>query len=182
MIAQLSIFLVCASVFLSACATGAKQTLPPLQVVPQVDLKRYLGTWYEIARFPFRIQEGCVATQATYTLLEDGKIGVLNQCRKNSFDGEFSTAKGKAWVVDKETHAKLKVRFFWPFSGDYWIIDLGDHYDYAVVGYPNRKYLWILSRTPQMDETLYKQILEKLHHQHYDVSRLIKTPQVKMTP
>jgi apolipoprotein D and lipocalin family protein len=165
------------SLILLGCAAGMKQAVPPLQVVPHVDLNRYLGTWYEIARFPFRFQEGCVATQATYTLLENGKIGVLNQCRKPGFDGDLSTAKGKAWVVDKETNAKLRVRFFWPFSGDYWIIDLGENYDYAVVSQPNRKYLWILSRTPRMDETLYDQILERLRRQHYDVSKLIKTPQ-----
>ena len=162
---------------LLGCAAGRKQVKPPLQVVPHVDLVRYLGTWYEIARFPFRLQEGCVATQATYTSQEHGKIGVLNQCRKHRLDGELSTAKGRAWVVDQETNARLKVRFFWPFSGDYWIIDLGKNYDYAVVSQPSRKYLWILSRTPQMEETLYVQILERLRQQHFDVSRLIKTPQ-----
>ena len=165
--------------FLPACASGVKKNLPLLQVVARVDLNRYLGAWYEIARFPHRFQEGCVATQATYTLLEDGKIGVLNQCRKKSLDGDLSTAKGKAWVVDQETNAKLKVRFFWPFSGDYWIIDLGENYDYAVVGHPNRNYLWVLSRTPRMDETLYNRILERLRQQHYDVNKLIRTLQVK---
>jgi apolipoprotein D and lipocalin family protein len=137
------------SSILFGCATGMKQAEPPLQVVPHVDLDRYLGTWYEIARFPFRVQEGRLATQATYTLLEHGRIGVLNQCRKHGFDGALSTAKGKAWVVDKETNARLKVSLFWPFSGDYWIIDLGKNYDYVVVSQPNRKYLWILSRTPK---------------------------------
>jgi apolipoprotein D and lipocalin family protein len=138
------------SSILFGCATGMKQAEPPLQVVPHVDLDRYLGTWYEIARFPFRLQEGCVATQATYTLLEHGKIGVLNQCRKHGFDEELSTAKGKAWIVDKETNAKIKVRFFG--LQDYWIIDLGKNYDYAVVSQPEisldpQPY-------PQMDETL----------------------------
>ena len=177
MIIKLMPILGLTSLILFGCAGGMKQAAPPLEVVPHVDLERYLGTWYEIARFPFRFQEGCVATQATYTLLENGKIGVLNQCRKRGFDGDLSTAKGKAWVADKETNAKLKIRFFWPFSGDYWIIDLGENYDYAVVSQPNRKYLWILSRTPQMDGTLYDQILERLRRQHYDVSKLIKTPQ-----
>ena len=121
---KLTPILFLALVVFSGCASGMKQNIPPLQVVPRVDLNRYLGTWYEIALFPQRFQEGCVATQATYTLLEDGRIGVLNQCRKGGFEGNLSTAKGKAWVVEKETNAKLKVRFFWPFSGDYWIIDL----------------------------------------------------------
>jgi len=164
------------SVVVFACAGGMK-ALPPLQVVPHVDLNRYLGTWYEIARFPNRFQEGCVASRATYTLLEDGQIGVLNQCYRGSVQGELSSAKGKAWVVDRETNAKLKVSFFWPFSGDYWIIDLGEHYEYAVVGHPNRTYLWILSRTPEMDEALYNGLLEKLQKQGYDTSKLRRFPQ-----
>ena len=162
-------------IVLSACAAGMKQ--PPLQVVPHVDLNRYLGTWYEIARFPHRFQEGCVASRATYTLLEDGKIGVLNQCYKGGLDGELSSAKGKAWVVDPETGAKLKVSFFWPFTGDYWIIDLGENYEYAVVGHPSRTYLWILSRTPEMDEAQYNRILDRLQQQGYDTGKLIRAPQ-----
>jgi len=176
---KLTPILFLALVVFSGCASGMKQNIPPLQVVPRVDLNRYLGTWYEIARFPHHFQEGCVATQATYTLLEDGSIGVLNQCRKGGFEGNLSTAKGRAWVVEKETNAKLKVRFFWPFSGDYWIIDLGKDYDYAVVGHPNRNYLWILSRTPHMEETLYQEILQRLRQQHYDITKLVKTSQPK---
>jgi len=163
------------SIFLSsACTFKRKDLLSPLQVVPHVDLKRYVGTWHEIARYPHRFQGGCTESSATYTLLENGKIGVLNQCRKGP-DQKLSSAKGKAWVVDKETNAKLKVSFVWPFSGDYWIIDLGENYDYAVVGHPSRKYLWILSRTPQMDEVLYQRILEKLQKQSYDISKLMRT-------
>jgi apolipoprotein D and lipocalin family protein len=165
-----------ATLFLSTnCTYGRKEGVPPLEVVPHVNLERYTGTWFEIARFPHRFQEGCVASSATYTFRSDGKIEVLNQCRKGSPDGEISSARGKAWVVDKETNAKLKVSFFWPFSGDYWIIDLGEDYEYAVVGHPNRKYLWILSRTPQMEELLYQRILERLRHQSYDLSKLIYT-------
>ena len=100
------------------------QTSAPLPVVPYVDLKRYTGTWYEIARYPHRFQEGCVGSKATYTLRDDGKISVLNECYDKTFTGKIRSAKGKAWVVDKKTNAKLKVSFFWPFSGDYWIIDL----------------------------------------------------------
>lgn len=166
-------------VILLACASLKEPSAPPLEVVSYVDLKRYIGTWYEIARFPHRFQEGCVGSMATYTLLEKGKIGVLNQCYKGSLNGEISSVQGKAWVTDTKTNAKLKVRFFWPFTGDYWIIDLGESYDYAVVGHPNRNYLWILSRTPEMDEALYDRLLRKLHDQFYDVSKLIKTPQAQ---
>ena len=160
---------------LTSCASGVKQVEPPIQVVSFVDLKQYMGTWYEIARYPHRFQEGCVGTTATYSLRDDGKVDVLNQCYKGKFDGELKKAHGKAWVVEPATNAKLKVSFFWPFSGDYWIIDLGDNYEYAVVGHPDRKYLWILSRSPKMDEQIYKLILEKLKLQFYDTSKLIKT-------
>lgn len=159
----------------AACATKSTQPLPPLQVVPGVDLAKYAGTWHEIARFPHSFQEGCVGSTATYSLRDDGKIGVVNQCRKGSADGELSTAKGTAWVVDEKTNAKLKVSFFWPFSGDYWIIDLGKEYDYAVVGHPSRTYLWILSRAPAMNDPLYNEILDRLRAQSYDTTRLIRT-------
>ena len=174
-VAFISILL--ASLVIAGCAFGRKQATPPLQVVPTVDLTRYVGTWYEIARFPHRFQEGCVGSRATYSLLEDGKVGVLNECYKGGFDGPLSSAKGKAWVVDTETNAKLKVSFFWPFSGDYWIIDLGPGYEYAVVGHPSRDYLWILSRTPKMEDSTYRTILEKLQRQAYDTSRLTQTLQ-----
>ena len=143
-----------------------------LEVVPHVELKRYLGKWYEIAHLPARFQEGCTNTTATYTLSEDGSISVLNECRRS---GKVKKAKGKAKVVDKNSGAKLKVTFFWPFYGDYWIINLGKDYDYAVVGTPNRKYLWILSRTPQMDDGLFSHLIESVKSKGFDVNNLIKT-------
>jgi apolipoprotein D and lipocalin family protein len=145
-----------------------------LEVVPHVELEKYLGKWYEIAHLPAKFQEGCNETTATYTLLKDGSISVLNQSTKN---GKMKQAKGKAKVVDKNSNAKLKVTFFWPFYGDYWIIKLGNDYDYSVVGTPNRKYLWILSRTPQMDDKLYSQLVEYAKSKGFDVSKLIKTLQ-----
>jgi apolipoprotein D and lipocalin family protein len=151
--------------------------LPPLRTVQRVELNQYMGTWYEIASFPQRFEKGCVASMATYSLRADGKVTVLNECRNETLDGKLRSAKGKAWVVDHGTNAKLKVCFFWPFSGDYWIIDLGPHYEYAVVGHPQRTYLWILSRKPQMDSNSYEAILQRLKAQHYDISRLKKTLQ-----
>ena len=171
------LILLTVSISFLACTSGMKKGLPPLKVVTFVDLNRYVGTWYEISRFPNRFQKGCVGTTATYTIRKDGKIDVLNQCRKGTLDGEISSVKGTAWVVDNKTNAKLKVSFFWPFSGHYWIIDLGENYDYAVVGHPDRKYLWILSRSPKMDEKIYNLILEKLKLQSYDTSKLIRTLQ-----
>ena len=171
------LILLTVSISFLACTSGMKNGLPPLKVVTFVDMNRYVGTWYEISRFPNRFQKGCVGTTATYTIRKDGKIDVLNQCRKGTLDGEISSVKGTARVVDNKTNAKLKVSFFRPFSGHYWIIDLGENYDYAVVGHPDRKYLWILSRSPKMDEKIYNLILEKLNLQFYDTSKLIKTLQ-----
>lgn len=160
-----------------SCITADRQVQPPLDVVPFVDINRYAGQWYEISRYPHRFQEGCVGSRATYTLRNDGKIAVLNECFEGSFTGKLRNAKGTAKVVDTESNAKLKVSFFWPFYGDYWIIDLGKEYEYAVVGHPDRTYLWILSRKKKMDETVYQDILARLTAQGYDTAKLILTPQ-----
>jgi len=149
----------------------------PLEVVPYVDLGRYVGTWYEIATIPQRFQKDCVAVTATYSLRDDGTIAVLNKCRKKTLDGELKEVNGKAWVIDKKTNAKLKVRFFWPFKGDYWIIELDADYQYAVVGHPGREYLWILSRTPQLEESLYQDLLQRIVNKGYDPSLIKRTLQ-----
>jgi apolipoprotein D and lipocalin family protein len=164
---------------LAGCSetTTERLQLPPLETVPKVDLGRYVGTWYEIASYPQRYQEGCTGTTATYTLREDGDIDVLNRCRKGSLDGKEDTAEGKARVVDSRTNAKLEVSFFGPFWGDYWIIDLGEDYEYAVVGHPSRDYLWILSRTSTMDETTYEGILSRAKAKGYTLGPLQRTGQ-----
>lgn len=147
-----------------------------LDTVPYVDLDQYLGTWYEIASYPAFFQRGCVATKANYSAREDGKIDVLNECRLNTLDGKLKQAKGVAKVVDPKTNAKLKVRFF-IFSGDYWVIDLDKDYRYAVISAPSMKYLWILSRTPQMEESTYQSILSRLKDKGFDLTKLHLTPQ-----
>jgi len=162
---------------LLGCGAMHAKSLPQLSVVPNVDIDRYLGTWYEIARYPNRFQKECVAVTADYSLRDDGKIRVVNACRKGGLDGPVKRIEGKAWVADRATNAKLKVQFFWPFRGAYWIIDLGKDYEYAVVGHPSRKYLWILSRTPKMMPDIYEAILQRLVKQGYDPSRLQRTPQ-----
>ena len=161
----------------SGCAAKTGNGMKPLETVNFVDLNRYVGQWYEIARYPHRFQEGCVGSKATYSLRDDGRVSVLNECYDKSFSGRLRSATGKARVVDKETNARLKVSFFWPFTGDYWIIDLGKDYEYAVVGHPDRKYLWILSRTPVMDDDVYQAILARLQKQEYDTAKLIRTAQ-----
>lgn len=155
-----------------------------LQVVPYVDLEKYSGTWYEIARLPNKFQDRCIGkVTATYTLLEDGKISVINKCVNK--DGKIIEAKGIAKLANKDgPNTKLKVRFapailsFLPFVwGDYWIIELASDYTYAVVGEPKRNYLWILSRTPQIDSVIYEELLLKIKSHGYDISKLIKTQQ-----
>ena len=148
-----------------------------LKVAPFVDLSKYLGTWYEISRYPHSFQENCYASQANYTMREDGYIRVINRCWLGAFDGELNEAEGKAWIVDKKTNAKLKVQFFWPFSGHYWVIALDPEYQYAVVGHPSLKYLWILNRSQKMDPQLYQKLLQKIEKRGYDTTKLIVTPQ-----
>jgi len=150
---------------------------PELRTVDSVDLDRYLGTWYEIASYPAWFQKGCTATTADYSLREDGLIKVVNSCRKGALDGKPKQSTGRAKVIDTATNAKLKVSFFRPFWGDYWIIDLDPDYQWAVVGVPNRKYLWILSRTPLMDDTVYDDLLSRLPAMGYDPARLNRTLQ-----
>ena len=149
----------------------------PLDTVESVDLERYLGKWFEIASYPAWFQKNCTASTAEYSMRDDGAIQVINRCRKGGLDGKPKTAKGKATVVDRETNSKLKVSFFWPFKGDYWIIDLDEDYRWVVVGEPKRKYLWILSRTPQMDEATYRSILSRLPDMAYDPAKLKRTAQ-----
>ena len=147
-----------------------------LQAVPYVDLARYVGRWYEIARYPNRFEKDCASNvTATYTQLSDGKIEVLNECRKA--DGQLKRSKGTAMVLDKGTNAKLKVTFFWPFSGNYWIIDLAPDYSYAVIGEPDRNYLWILSRTSVLTESTYGEIITRVRELGYDPSKLMRTRQ-----
>jgi apolipoprotein D and lipocalin family protein len=144
----------------------------PVNVVPSVDLARYVGKWYEIAHLPAWFQRNCASdTTATYTLRPDAKITVLNECRNS--DGALKSAKGVAHIAsDKGPNTKLKVTFFWPFFGDYWIVDLDPQYRWAVVGEPGRKYLWILSREPQLDSNTYRQIIESAKKQGYELGSL----------
>ncbi len=169
-------------VWISGCGESSKRKSDqPLQTVASVDLQKYLGTWYEIARFPFSIQEGCHATTATYSLRTDGKIDVFNSCRMGAMDGEASEAHGKAWIVDTASNAKLKVSFNFFMGlfggGDYWIIRLAPDYSYSVVSEPKGRYLWILSRNPQMSDALYQEILASLKGDGFLVEYLQKTPQ-----
>jgi apolipoprotein D and lipocalin family protein len=160
-----------------AATTTERLHLPTLRTVAHVDLERYVGTWHEIANFPQSFQRGCTATTATYAIRGDGQIDVVNRCHKGSVDGPEKVARGRARVVDRSSNAKLEVSFFRPFWGDYWIIDLGQSYEYVVVGHPGRDYLWILCRTCTMDDEVYASIVRRLAAQGYDTARLVRTVQ-----
>jgi apolipoprotein D and lipocalin family protein len=145
-----------------------------LPVVEKVDLVRYMGTWHEIAKFPNRFQRGCTCTTATYALRPDGKVSVTNRC--GTADGKGKESRGWAKLADPATRAKLKVTFFWPFFGDYWILDLDPDYRHVLVGTPNRKYLWILAREPRMAAAAYQALVAKAARLGFDVARLEMTP------
>ena len=169
------------SLFLAAFFVLLATMLPardahPLKTVDSVDLQRYAGDWYEIARYPNRSQRDCDSdVHVRYMLQGSGKISVRNECRKAN--GKPDIANGIAKVVDAKSNAKLKVTFFWPFYADYWIIDLDPRYRYAVVGEPGRKYLWILSRSKELDQESYRHILQRVAENGYDPSKLVKTKQ-----
>jgi apolipoprotein D and lipocalin family protein len=178
-----TLIIILATVAATQFALAQEKPMPELKVVPSVDLQKYAGTWYEIARLPNKFQKDCAGdVTATYTLDEDG-IEVVNRCRKEN--GERTEAKGRARLADKNgPNTKLKVRFapailsWLPFVwGNYWIIDLATDYSYAVIGEPNRKYLWILSRTRTLDESTLKGILSRIREQGYDTGQLVMTNQ-----
>ncbi len=150
-----------------------------VSTVPYVDLNKYAGKWYEIASFPQRFQKGCNATTAEYTATDKGYIIVENRCNKGSLTGKQSYIKGKAFVEKNSGNAKLKVQFFWPFRAKYWIIDLAPDYSFAVVSHPNKKNLWILSRTPKMNQEVFQQILDRLRYMGFDISKLQLTEHTK---
>jgi apolipoprotein D and lipocalin family protein len=142
--------------------------------VRSVDLERYMGKWYEIASLPNWFQRGCFCSTAEYSM-EEGFVRVENSCAQGSPAGKRKAAIAKAYTVPESGNARLKVQFQWPFKGDYWVIALDDNYQYAMVGHPGRKYLWILARTPQMDDRLYEQLVQIARSKGYAVEKLEKT-------
>lgn len=177
-------FLLLSTISIMATLNGQDRSDQPLEVVGSVDLKRYQGTWYEIARLPNGFQKKCAGdVSATYTLLDDGQIKVVNRCLTES--GKVTEVEGRAKLAgDELPNSKLKVRFaprilsFLPFVwGNYWIIELDSAYTHAVIGEPDREYLWILSRTPKMDENVMEGILVRMKEKGFDVSKILKTRQ-----
>ena len=168
---------------LGLLALGLWQAQSTVRTVPRVDLTRYAGEWFEVARFPNRFQRGCAGdVTARYAIRSDGRIDVINRCRQT--DGSFKEAQGVARVVDTATSAKLEVRFapaflsFLPFVwGDYWVIGLAPDYSWAVVGSPDREYLWVLSRTRVLATTPYDAAVAAAKANGFDTTRLVATTQ-----
>lgn len=164
---------------LSACSSPP---IIPLQTVPQVDLNRYLGNWYEVSMIPNQFQKMCVAdTQANYITTDTwtgDSIKVINRCRKQ--DGTIEIANGVAKVIQGSQNTKLKVSFFRPFYGNYWILALGEksaNYDWVLVGEPKRQYGWILSRTPVLDPVSLETALKKAESLGYSRSQFVLSKQ-----
>ncbi len=169
---------------LSACAsTESADAQQPLHTVSSIDLQRYLGRWYEIAKFPNRFQRKCIGnTSADYTLNADHTVKVLNQCKRE--DGQFEKAEGLAYQVGGQSSPKLEVRFapawlsIFPFVwGNYWVIDLDEPYSLVAVSEPRREYLWILARTPTIKDEAYQGLIRRLEAKGFNIARLEKTPQ-----
>lgn len=162
--------LILASLLLAASALHAEPAAAPVQSVTALDLNRYLGRWYEIAAFPMFFQRHCLGdTTADYSLRPDGDISVTNRCRTEQGSEQ---ATGKAWLAEGQSGGQLKVSFFWPFRSDYWVIGLDPDYRWALVGNPNRKYLWLLSRAPQLSKSDLDQALQIARSQGYDLGAL----------
>ncbi|MGK0254051.1 MAG: apolipoprotein D and lipocalin family protein [Mariniflexile sp.] len=161
-----------------SCKT--EETMIDNTVVKELDVQKYLGTWYEIARYNHSFERGLVGVTAKYSMRDDGKIKVVNSGYKNSLNGKFSQAVGKAKIPDLiNDPAKLKVSFFLFFYGDYYVMELDKDYQWAIIGSSSDKYLWVLNRKPQMEKKLYNELLNKIQKRGYDVSKLIMVEQKK---
>ena len=172
------IFIVFFSFGLNSCFTTKRMSTATIPVVENLNLERYLGTWYEIARLPNSFEKNLDYVTATYTLRGDGKIKVLNK-GFNSEKNSWKEATGKAWIPDSQIPARLRVSFFWIFSSDYKIIALdAENYMYSMVTSNTKKYLWILSRTPKMDSEVYTKLVEKAYDYGFEVDKLYKVNQL----
>jgi apolipoprotein D and lipocalin family protein len=151
------------TIMISLFSCSSHKDLP---TVKSVELEKYTGLWYEIARLPNSFEKGLKCTTAEYEIMKNGKIQVINTGYKIENDSEKKQAKGKAWVPDKSEPGRLKVSFFWPFSGDYYIIHLDENYQYVLVGSPSREYLWILARNKSISQSVKDELIA--HAKKYD--------------
>ena len=161
---------------LIGCASGQKGTA--MKTVDHVNIDRYTETWYEIARFPHSFERNLATVTAAYKLKQNGNVSVVNKGFKYSLDGKEQTAKAFAKIPNPNMPGRLKVYFFWPFGTDYFILDLDPNYQWALVGSGSPNFLWILNRTPQMNDELYNEIVGKAKGLGYDTDKLERVPQV----
>jgi len=168
---KLTFFLLFSSFILIGGCQNKKSDNLNTTTVKEVNLEQYLGTWFEIARFDHSFERNLVGVTATYSMRDDGKIRVLNQGYKNTLDGELDVAEGKAKLTGEP--GKLKVSFFWIFYADYYIMELDANYQWALIGSKSDKYLWILSRTPKLEDNVKNLILHLATKRGYDTSKLI---------
>lgn len=163
--------------FMLIIAANAQNEMIDKTVVKDLEIEKYLGTWYEIARYDHRFERNLVGVTATYSLRDDGKIKVVNSGFSETLNGKYSEATGKAKIPDPDIPSKLKVSFFLFFYGDYYVLELDDDYSWAVIGSSSDNYLWILSRTPRMDPSIYNDLINRLTNRGYDLSKLILVEQ-----
>jgi len=161
-----------AALTLAGCASQ-----PPVHTVPRVDLNRYLGNWYVIANIPYFLENGKVASYDTYSLRPDGRMNNTFTFRKGTLAAPEKSWHGVAWVVNRDSNAEWKVRFVWPFTATYLVLELDPDYQWAVVGTPGRGLLWVLARQRHLEAPTYQAILHRIAAQGYDPNRLALVPQ-----
>ena len=169
------VFIIALLFFINAC--NGQNKMIDKTVVKDLNIERYLGKLYEISRYYHSFERGLVGVTASYSYREDGKIKVVNSGYKKTLNGQKSEAIGKAKIPDSNIPSKLKVSFFWFFYGDYFVLELDKNYQWAVIGSSSDNYLWILSRTPQIEKSLYNELLSKITNRGYDVNKLISVEQ-----
>lgn len=162
-------------ILLGACTTPMKQAV--LKTVPNLDLPRFMGDWYVFANIPYALEKGKVGTLDRYALRSDGRINNSFLFRRENLDAPLQEWKGIAWVKNRQSNAEWRVQFIWPFRVPFLVVDIDPNYQWAVIGYPNRKLGWVLCRKPALDKATYSGILRRLESKGYDVSRFAKVPQ-----
>jgi len=160
--------------FLIAC----NDTSNTMQTVPYVDINRFMGDWYVIANIPTFIEKNATNAIESYALNKEGNIETTFTFYKNNPNGEKKVYKPKGYIYNSETNAEWRMQFIWPFKMPFLIIDLADDYSYTVIGYPSKKYLWIMSRKPVIQDDIYLSIIQKLKNINYDINKIQKVPQI----